>query len=89
MKSCLKMKVKGLTYSLDKLEKRHKSMNDAFHSLANEALWAVGLLKLLIRETGALHKDCPDKGKCLVLDVDFCWVRNYEALIENKKKRAT
>lgn len=85
--ACLRELLNNCKYSLNEAEERNKANNKTLHDLANEACWAGSLLRLLIRETGALHKDCPAEGKCLVLDVGFCWVRNYEAVIENNKKR--
>lgn len=84
---CLQKLTKDLTSRLEAFEKSYKTMSSGLHNALNEGLWAVGLLRLLIRETGQLHKDCPFEGKCLVLDAGFCWVRNYEAVIENKKKK--
>lgn len=85
--ACLRKLLNSCKSSLNNAKEENKTNNKTLHDLANEACWAGGLLSLLIKETGEQHKNCPAKGKCLVLDASFCWVRNYEAVIEGNKKR--
>lgn len=90
--ACLRKLASQLEISLDHVQGKYDTLNSGYHNLANDALWAGTSLRNLYTKQKDLHEKCPYDHrdtdiKCLV-DPDWtCWVRNYEAVMENRKNR--
>lgn len=76
-----------LKVRLQKLEAREKFLTDALHDVTNEMVCYGSILRRLVELGKEDHTNCPVDGRCLKLDMGYCFVRLWEKLVENKKKR--